>query len=189
MNHTKKMLMKLLIVMSILVCSQAVYATDTRFTQTDKASEAPKVASSPNTTTSQTITFGEDEYVRITQPIQKDGITSTFEEQINVMGEARKGTNITLKVYLSTSQEGNTISNQKPAIYKLTTVGAAQTFNQLIDLEEGYNTVMICYTNENTQDVYGEIKLVIKRQPEETKEAIKNFRVDSSNAILDKVGK
>lgn len=188
MRLEKKMLVKMIMILGIMLCGTTVYATDTRFTQPAKVAEQP-VAKSANTTTSQTITFDEGEYVRITQPIQTDGETTTFERQINVMGEARKGTRITIKVYLSTTEMGNTISKETPVEYKLAAVGATQTFNQLIDLGEGCNTVSITYTHEALANAKGELTLVIKRESEETKEAIKNFRVDNSNVILDKVGK
>lgn len=179
--------------MSIMLCGLTVYGSDTRFTQPSKAEtavakDAPanKLVKTTNATTSQSITFEKDEYVRVTQPIKKDGVTSTFDSQINIMGEAREGTNIVITVSLSA--EENVENKILPVKYELSVVGATQTFNQLIELNEGTNIIVISYTNVNTKDVYGEMTITIKRENEDTKKAMKNYIVDPK-AILDKVGK
>lgn len=193
MRRVKGYLLKIVMVMSVMLCGFTVYGSDTRFTQPSKMESAVtkngtvnKLAKTADTTTSQSITFEKDEYVRITQPIKKDGITSTFDNQINVMGEAREGTNVVITVSLST--EENMEEKKLPLKYELPVVGATQTFNQLIELNEGTNIIVISYTNVNTKDVYGEMTLAIKREKEDTKKAIKGYIVDQK-VILDKVGK
>lgn len=179
--------------MSVMLCGFTVYGSDTRFTQPSKTESAVtkdgvvnKLAKTTDTTTSQSITFEKDEYVRITQPIKKDGVTCTFDSQINVMGEAREGTNVVITVSLST--EENMEEKKLPVKYELPVVGATQTFNQLIELNEGTNIIVISYTNLNTKNVYGEMTFTLKREKEDTKKAIKGYIVDQK-VILDKVGK
>lgn len=185
MKITKQIIVKVIVLMSIILCSMTVYGTDARFTQ---SAQTKAVTKSAESTTSQTITFEEDEYVRLAQSINEGGTTTVSGSQINIQGQAREGTKITIKVYLSTTQKGNMISNKLPVVYNLATVGKLQDFNQLIDLGEGYNTVWLSYTNENTKDVYGEKKFVIERLPQETQDALKTHLV-TSESILDKIGK
>lgn len=180
-------------VMSIMLCGFTVYGSDTRFTQPSKTESAVtkdgianKLAKTTDATTSQSITFEKDEYVRITQPIKKDGTTSTFDSQINVMGEAREGTKIVITVSLNTQDKME--EKKLPVKYELSAVGATQTFNQLIELKEGTNIIAISYTNINTKDVYGEMTLTIKREKEDTKKAMKSYIVNP-DVILDKVGR
>ncbi|MEG0326021.1 MAG: hypothetical protein RR618_05780 [Cellulosilyticaceae bacterium] len=193
MRRVKGYLLKIVMVMSVMLCGFTVYGSDTRFTQPSKTESAVtkdgvvnKLAKTTDTTTSQSITFEKDEYVRITQPIKKDGVTCTFDSQINVMGEAREGTNVVITVSLST--EENMEEKKLPVKYELPVVGATQTFNQLIELNEGTNIIMISYTNLNTKNVYGEMTFTLKREKEDTKKAIKGYIVDQK-VILDKVGK
>ncbi|MEG1001455.1 MAG: hypothetical protein RSG75_10545 [Cellulosilyticaceae bacterium] len=193
MRRVKGYLLKIVMVMSVMLCGFTVYGSDTRFTQPSKTESAVtkdgvvnKLAKTTDTTTSQSITFEKDEYVRITQPIKKDGITSTFDSQINVMGEARECTSVVITVSLST--EENMEEKKLPVKYELPVVGATQTFNQLIELNEGTNIIVISYTNLNTKNVYGEMTFTLKREKEDTKKAIKGYIVDQK-VILDKVGK
>ncbi|MEG0014697.1 MAG: hypothetical protein RR324_07395 [Cellulosilyticaceae bacterium] len=193
MRRVKGYLLKIVMVMSVMLCGFTVYGSDTRFTQPSKTESAVtkdgvvnKLAKTTDTTTSQSITFEKDEYVRITQPIKKDGVTCTFDSQINVMGEAREGTNVVITVSLST--EENMEEKKLPVKYELPVVGATQTFNQLIELNEGTNIIVISYTNLNTKNVYGEMTFTLKREKEDTKKAIKGYIVDQK-VILDKVGK
>lgn len=190
-----KRLAKRLIGLSIFVTTLAgyvtVYATDdTRFTQTEKPAVVSSAAASA--TTSQSITFKEGEYVRITQPSLVEN-APTFDSQTNVMGEAREGTIIKIEVAVgSTEETAEKVLHDKTLgkyrLYELATVGATQTFNQLIDLGEGMNVIKISYTHEDKADVYGSMKFTIERKKQAIKEDLKNYNVMTSpNGISDKV--
>ncbi|OOB78133.1 MAG: hypothetical protein BEN19_00995 [Epulopiscium sp. Nuni2H_MBin003] len=123
------------------------------------------------------IDFTHDEYVRITHPVtdyDEDYILTTFEEHINIMGEAKVGTNITISVV------------QEQVLYKeyiLGEVGATQTFNQLIELGEKDNQIVLEYTTIEKE--IGVIVVDIYRQPEEHKLKIKNYIVSTPSDLPD----
>lgn len=116
-------------------------------------------------TTYAKVHFEEGEYIRITQPISKDNKPNIiFDSQLNLMGEARKGTEINIKVYgkyIIEDEEDFIPENLAEEYlvflideYDLKPVGTTNTFNQLIDLENGDNTVVITYSiDEDSRDV------------------------------------
>lgn len=143
----------------------------------------PKVVEKEMKTTDTAIKFAEDEYLRITQPISKED-TKTFEKQLNVMGEARANTKATITVYYENPEQRVIAGKAVSKTYELSEVGATQTFNQLIDLEVGKNKIVIKYEYGK---VAGSYELYIVRQSEVEKEQLKNFLVNDSSAILDKI--
>ncbi len=142
--------------------------------------------------TDSSIEFMANEYVRVIQPIillQADSFVTTFEKEINLMGEARAGTQISITIY-----SGNEVYKK----YELEPVGATQTFNQLLSLQEKDNTIVLKYTHPDlpTQsttiaaidpgfdklteaDLANSIVTKIYRQPEEHKLKIKNYIVST----------
>lgn len=135
-----------------------------------------------NATTVSGIQFKENEFVRITQPTIKD----TFESQINIIGEARINTAIKIKVIYPT-KEGQESQEGKEAykIYELKEVGVTQTFNQLIDLEVGENTVVISVQHKDSEDIPNKT-ISITRKSEQTKDELAKFKADGS-AILNAI--
>lgn len=131
------------------------------------------------------IQFEKDEYMRITQPI-KDKM-AVFEKDVNVMGEARYGTIISIQLF--NKKEDELAYPRKPyRTYKLDEVGMSQTFNELIQLQEGDNKVRLVYeyTNSNGELIDGRIVVYITRKSEAEKEVLKSLRIDSTEKV--KVG-
>ncbi|WP_305767452.1 hypothetical protein [Candidatus Epulonipiscium viviparus] len=142
--------------------------------------------------TDSSIEFMANEYVRVIQPIillQADSFVTTFEKEINLMGEARAGTQISITIY-----SGNEVYKK----YELEPVGATQTFNQLLSLQEKDNTIVLKYTHPDLPtlsttiaaidpgfdklteaDLANSIVTKIYRQPEEHKLKIKNYIVST----------
>jgi hypothetical protein len=119
------------------------------------------------------IRFKKDEYIRIAQPVIKDNLI-TFDSQINIIGEAREGLDITIQVY------ENLETDEDPVTYTVKKVGATQTFNQLIDLKEGNNVVAIQYVyvaDKKESPLSGVMYFTINRKPEKTKQLMINYRV------------
>ncbi|MGL5676498.1 MAG: hypothetical protein ACRDDX_08790 [Cellulosilyticaceae bacterium] len=127
-----------------------------------------------------TIKTEEKISVRITQPPKKDDI-QTFDSQMNVMGEAIVGTDIIISVTYDTNLV-DLQEDQKTVEYKLKTVGATQTFNQLIDLKEGENTIVLRYVNGSDKGI---LTLKIKRMSESERQLIKSYI--TPQAIVDKI--
>jgi len=132
------------------------------------------------------VLMSEDEYVRITQPTKVN--TSTFESKINIMGEAKFGTNITIEVGSVSTDKDNKLLPKLPKIYELNTVGVTETFNQLIELFEGQNEVVFTYTNEKDKRVRGSMSFMVTREPEETKESLKTY-IAKPGLMLENVSK
>lgn len=130
-------------------------------------------------TTDTAIKFADGEYIRITQPINKDE-TKTFEKQLNVMGEARSGAKITIVVSYENQEQRLVSGKPISKTYELSDVGATQTFNQLIDLEVGKNKIVVKYEYGK---VTGTEEIYIERQSEENKEKLKNFIANSPNSF------
>lgn len=153
----------------VLLCGTATYATEV------KPQEEPKTPVVTKENVTDTVTFEKDEYVRITQPTKMN--TATFDAKMNVMGEARVGTNIKLEVQniKSTKEAKQVVQNTK--VYELNTVGVTKTFNQLIELAEGENHVLVTYTHEKNEEINGTLTFIITREPESKKEALKNYIV------------
>lgn len=172
-----------------LLAPQAVFAAETRTDSKTTAIAKDNV----QTSTPSSITFKKDEYVRITQSLEnKEGI-QTFDSQINIMGEARKGTNIEIIVYTGEKVDrpvATQTNNYK--VYKLKEVGATQLFSQLIDLyegengTEGQNNVIIKYYYP-ADDKSGSFYIKIIRKSESEKEKIKSFIADDASGILGKI--
>lgn len=133
-------------------------------------------------------TAKKENYVRITQPSQKETI-QTFDSQINIMGEASVGTKITIIVYYG--EEVDKLTEDMPkVIYELKPVGATGTFSQLIDLKEGpnkkegQNNIIIRYSYDQS-NISGELYIKVIRKPEAEKELIKSYIAPQT--ILDKI--
>ncbi|MGL4346235.1 MAG: hypothetical protein ACRCTE_13635 [Cellulosilyticaceae bacterium] len=136
----------------------------------------PKTLDKEAKTTDTAIKFEQDEYIRVTQPLNKDD-AKTFERQLNVMGEARTNTQITITVYYEKSElrvaQGKPVSKT----YEMVEVGATQSFNQLIDLEVGKNKIILKYVSGEEVD---SCEFYITRQSEAEKEQLKNFIANSA---------
>lgn len=126
-------------------------------------------------TTDTAIKFEEDEYIRITTPQAKDEV-KTFEKQINVMGEARANTKLTITVYYENPEERLRAGKAISKTYDLIEVGATSTFNQSIELEVGKNRIVIKYEYDKKT---GTQEFIITRQSEEEKEKLKTFIANS----------
>nr|WP_307992958.1 hypothetical protein [uncultured Niameybacter sp.] len=180
---------------SILVLGMALLAPQAVYAGEIKPENKPAVAIKDNaqTSTPSSITFKKDEYVRITQSLENKEEIQTFDSQINIMGEARKGTNIEIIVYTGEKVDkpvATQTNNYK--VYKLKEVGATQLFSQLIDLyegengTEGQNNVIIKY-NYPPDEKSGSFYIKIIRKAEAEKEKIKSFIADDASGILGKI--
>ncbi len=118
------------------------------------------------------IEFKKEEYVRITQPVQEKGsdYITTFDSQINMMGEARYGTQITIDVFND---------DELYKSYEIDAVGATQTFNQLINLGEKDNIIVISYSHEEDGIFNEEFQFLIFKEPQENKERLKSYVVST----------
>ncbi|WP_053983052.1 hypothetical protein [Niameybacter massiliensis] len=163
-----------------------VKADTTKNVNTTATNEVAIVKEGSQTSTSSAITFKKDEYVRITQSLNKEKI-QTFDSQINIMGEARTGTKIEIIVYTGEKMDtpAPTETNSYK-VYKVKEVGATKMFSQLIDLSEGTNHVIIKYTYE-PDDKRGSQSIIIERKTEVEKEKIKTFIADDASGILGKI--
>lgn len=180
---------------SIVVLGMALLAPHKVFASEVKAEAKPAVTIKDNaqTSTPSSITFKKDEYVRITQSLENKEEIQTFDSQINIMGEARKGTNIEIIVYTGEKVDhpvATQTNNYK--VYKLKEVGATQLFSQLIDLyegdngTEGQNNILIKYTYP-ADEKSGSFYIKIIRKAEAEKEKIKSFIADDASGILGKI--
>ncbi|MEF9959464.1 MAG: hypothetical protein RR448_03360 [Niameybacter sp.] len=153
---------------------------------TSTVNEVSIIKETSQTSTSSAITFAKDEYVRITQSLDKEEI-QTFDSQINIMGEARTGTNIEIVVYSGEKMDrpAPTDSNNYK-VYKVKEVGATKLFSQLIELSEGSNHVIIKYTYE-PDGKSGSFTIRIQKKAEAEKEKIKTFIADDASGILGKL--
>lgn len=182
--------------------STNVYATEgilpigtvkTEQTETQPQQTQPQVIEEQQTeqvVAEATITFEEEEYVRITQPLTED-IVRTFDSEMNIMGESRMDTELRIVTYTATTDKKiENPSEETPNYteYKLKKVGATQTFSQLIKLYEGFNHIIIYYTYED-HDEDGMINIVIERKSEEVKEQIKNYNATDPKEILNQISK
>lgn len=149
----------------------------------------PKVifANTTNTKTISTkaspIQFNKDEYVRITQPTKDK--TAVFDEEVNVTGEARDGTEIQIQLF-NKKDHDFTYPRKAYRTYNLDEVGISRTFNELIELEEGDNRVRLIYKYKNTSGeiIEGRIVIYITRKSEAEKEVLKNLRIDSPDKLI-----
>lgn len=184
---------------SILMLGMALIAPTTVFAGEIKAdpnkngkttttiNEVAIIKDSAQASTSSSITFKKDEYVRIAQSLENKDEIQTFDAQINIMGEARKGTNIEIIVYTGEKVEKPVATETNHyKVYKLKEVGATQLFSQLIDLSEGQNNVIIKYTYP-PDEKSGSFHAKIMRKSEVEKEKIKSFIADDASGILGKI--
>ena len=128
------------------------------------------------------IQFEADEYFRLTQPI-KDKI-AVFDKDVNVTGEARYKT--VIKMQLFNKKENERIYPRDAyCTYDLDPVGMSQTFSELIELKQGENKVRFIYSyeNKNKELVEGRVVIYITRKSEAEKAAIKNLRIDNTEAF------
>lgn len=165
-----KGLKKYLVIMTFLlmgIVSTAVYAGD----QTSKEEYNVKVETIVKDGKTIEYLSNEDGNVRITQP-NKIHLT-TFESKINLMGQTKKGTTITIEIYNS---KENAKSEEPIKTYEVGTVGVTGTFNQLIELAEGENRIVVIYANSK-EKMDDEMIFYITREPEESKKLIKEYIV------------
>lgn len=173
MNNCKKLIVLFtLFIMSAI--STTLYAKDSEGYNV----VVKEYVQSNGKTTTGLASDNDDGYIRIAQPTKVS--TSTFESKINLMGETKKGTEITIAVY---NKKDNTKStseykDEPTTTYELSTVGLTGTFNQLIDLLEGDNKIVLSYVN--TQDNKKDYMIFyINRGSEQDKELLKNYLVFS----------
>lgn len=134
------------------------------------------------------IQFEKDEYIRITQPI-KDRM-SVFDKDLNVIGEARY--NVKIEMHLFNKKESDRIYPRNAyRVYDLDPVGFSQTFNELIELQEGDNKLRLTYGYTTSQGEYieGRIVIYVSRKTEAEKTALKNLRIDSTEIFTNTVKK
>lgn len=132
------------------------------------------------------IQFKDDEYLRITQPI-KDRL-AVFDKDVNVTGEARYKTVITMELF--NKKESERLYPRNPyRSYNLDPVGISQTFSELIELHPGSNKVRFVYSYENNQNkiIDGRIVIYITRKSEEEKAALKTLRIDNTEQFKGEV--
>ncbi len=131
------------------------------------------------------IQFKDDEYLRITQPV-KDRL-AVFDKDVNVTGEARYKTVITMELF--NKKENERLYPRNPyRSYNLDPVGISQTFSELIELHQGNNKVRFVYSYENGQGKVtdGRIVIYVTRKSEEEKAALKNLRIDNTEQFKSK---
>lgn len=144
---------------------------------------APKMVFANTTTNDVTkaspIQFNSGEYLRITQPL-KDKM-SVFDKDVNVTGEARYKTMISIQLFNKREGEG-VYERRAYKTYDLDNVGISQTFSELIELQEGENKVRFVYSYpDNKGDlIEGRTVIYVTRKTEEEKTVIKNLRIDST---------
>lgn len=122
------------------------------------------------------VLVSDDGYIRITQPTKVN--MSTFESKVNLMGETKQGTEITIAVYNKKASDSK-YSETATTTYELNTVGVTGTFNQLIELSVGDNKIELSYANGKT-DTKDVMVFYIKRESEESKELLKSYKVSPS---------
>lgn len=110
--------------------------------------------------------------VRITQPILEDKM-QTFDQQMNIMGEATVGTAIKITVCYG-GQQPLLTETREQEVYTLEKVGATGMFSQLIDLQEGENYVYVYYQYAGEQEI-GKLSFTVTRIKESEKEIIKSY--------------
>lgn len=125
------------------------------------------------------IQFNPGEYLRITQPI-KDKM-AVFDKDVNVMGEARYNTVITMQLF-NKKEADRAYPRNAYGVYDLDAVGISQTFSELIELQEGDNKVrfIYSYTDSKGDLIEGRIVIYVTRKSEEEKTALKSLRIDNT---------
>lgn len=156
------MLRRLCIFILALICCQSILFASEGYNIEAVASNKGTILSSK-----------DDGYLKITQVGQNSQSvkisTSTFDSKITLSGKAKKGTNITIKVF-----------QDDKCLHKYTTVvGITGTFTQTLDLALGENKVYIYYTNE-TDKVDNKVMIIIRRESVLNKEKLKTW-VDTTS--------
>lgn len=117
----------------------------------------------------------EDGHIRISKLAKIN--TFTFDSIMNVEGQAKQNTNITITVNQITADKENTITIVDSKIYELSKIGITESFNQLIELFEGTNQVVLVYSNTKDKQMDGEMSFIVIKEPEQTKENIKSTTI------------
>jgi hypothetical protein len=172
MKISKKLVM-LAAFISFGLFSSSVYASE--FNTTTSAATNVKTETITKDDKKIEVITSEDKYIRITQPTKPN--TSTFESKLIIMGETRQGTDIVIEVYSGKLDKETMAISKEPKIYKLKSVGITETFNQLIELEEGDNKIVLIYTNDKDKKDKEKMVFCITRESEATKEFIKSYIV------------
>ncbi|ONI46911.1 hypothetical protein AN643_00985 [Candidatus Epulonipiscioides saccharophilum] len=162
MIQAKKYIVQVIILGTMIATNNQVFATQTNIQQILDSNKYEQ------TTVDSSIEFKKDEYVKIIHPLMDLGESSfvtTFEKEINLMGEARAGTQISILVYNGT---------QLYKKYELDPVGATQTFNQLLSLREKDNTIILIYTHPDLENA--EVKNSEEINSEEINLEVKNSK-------------
>ncbi|OON90920.1 MAG: hypothetical protein ATN32_02940 [Candidatus Epulonipiscium fishelsonii] len=107
------------------------------------------------------------EYLHITQPLDN---TTTFDSQINMMGEAIEG--IEIVIVVSQDEVYN--------LYDVGIVGATETFNQLIDLYEGDNFISVAGRYD---EIVMEETFQVRREPKKNKDKLQNFVITGTEDL------
>ncbi len=158
MIQAKKYIVQIIILGTVIATNNQVFATQTNIQQILDSNKYEQ------TTVDSSIEFKKDEYVKIIHPLMDLGeqsFVTTFEKEINLMGEARAGTQISILVY-----NGTKIYKK----YELDPVGATQTFNQLLSLREKDNTVVLIYTHPDLENAEEEKNLEVQNSGEKNSE-------------------
>ena len=148
----RKVLYVFCIMVMMSLCSGIVYAND--------SSEGYNIENTTVLKNNQEVEILQSQdggYLKITQIGQNSQsvkvATSTFDERVLINGRAKKGTDLIIDVY-----QDNECQNS----YN-TSVGATETFSQMLDILEGYNKIFIYYTN-NEDNVEDYVVLSISRE-------------------------
>lgn len=155
-----------------LIWATPVFATDVK--PTVVTTNKPPITREAKTTDT-AIKFAEDEYIRITEPTLRDDV-KTFAEVLNIMGQARANTKLTITVYYEKPEERLKAGKAISKTYDLVEVGATQTFNQKIELEVGKNRIVIHYQYDKKT---GSEEFTVIRQSEEDKNKMLGFLATS----------
>ena len=129
------------------------------------------------------VQFDSGEYLRITQPI-KDKM-AVFDKDVNVMGEARYQTIITMQLF-NKKESDKVYPRSAYHVYDLDAVGISQTFSELIELQEGDNKIRFLYNYMDPKGelVEGRIVIYVTRKSEEEKTALKSLRIDNTEQFI-----
>lgn len=167
-----------IIVMLYLLLPKTIFAN---ITNTVKPANIEVTKVSP-------IQFDKEEYIRITQPI-KDKM-AVFDKDLNVTGEARHNTIIQMQLFNKRENE-RAYPRSAYRTYALDAVGISQTFNELIELQEGDNKVRFVYEYINTKGdlIEGRYVIYVTRKSEEEKSVLKNLRIDNTEQFINGVKK
>lgn len=115
------------------------------------------------------ILASEDGYVRITQPTKIN--MYTFEVKVNLVGETKAGTNISISVYNTKTGEYSSDATQT---YELKQVNPLGTFSQVLEFPEGSNKIVLHYASEDGS-IEDKMVFYINRESQETQDALSSY--------------